>query len=250
MSSIDTVSFGLALSAGALSFLSPCVFPLVPSYLTFITGMTLDDLAAEHHTTRAHAIRMRVMGDASLFVLGFSFVFVTLGITATTFGRFVTHSLPALQLVGGVMVAVFGLHLTGFVRLPGLYRERRVQLMRRPAGRLGAIVVGLAFGAGWTPCVGPVLASILLYASMTASMGQGMLLLATYAIGLGIPFLVSAYAFETFLARSRFLRRWLRPLEMATGVVLVGVGVFLASGRFRLLTATLAGLGQLFPLGS
>ncbi|CAN5918782.1 cytochrome c biogenesis protein CcdA [soil metagenome] len=241
-----SVSIGVAFLAGLVSFLSPCVLPLVPSYVTFITGMTLDELTV-NGTVSA---RRRAALHALLFILGFSTVFVTLGATATAFGVAVQHVLPRLQQAGGVLIALFGFDLIGLLKLPALMRERRVHLAARPAGLAGSVLVGVAFGAGWTPCVGPVLASILLYASTTTTMVNGMFLLGAYALGLGIPFFLAAVGLNWYLAGARRLSRWLRPVEIASGTLLVIVGVLMFSGRFASLTAYLAGLGQLITVGS
>lgn len=239
-----SVSLGLAFVAGLVSFLSPCVLPLVPSYLTFVTGMTLDELTEDD----GRAARTRTMTHAALFVAGFMIVFVSLGAAATALGAAIGRSLLIAQQVGGVLIVLFGLYLLGILRLRFLMRERRAHLARRPAGMAGSLVAGVAFGAGWTPCVGPVLASILLYAGTAGSMQQGTALLAAYSIGLGIPFLVAAFALDRFLVRLRGIKRWLRPLELASGVLLVIVGVMLATGQFRFLTGFLAGFGQLVTL--
>lgn len=245
MSDAGSISYAMAFIAGLLSFLSPCVLPLAPSYITFITGMSLDDLAGGDR----QGARRQAAFHALLFILGFSLVFVALGATATAFGSALRRALPLLQQVGGAIIVLFGLYLLGALRLPALARERRVHLARKPSGRVGSVLVGIAFGAGWTPCIGPILASILLYAGMHGTMGQGMLLLAAYAIGLGIPFFAAAVAFNWFLAGSRLLRRRLRMLERVAGSLLVLVGVLLASGRFAVLSNFLAGLGQLFSIG-
>lgn len=241
-----SVSVGMAFLAGVVSFLSPCVLPIVPSYVTFITGMSLDELAARGTA----AARRHAALHASLFILGFTLVFVTLGATATALGVVLQRSLPLLQQLGGAMVVLFGLYLLGVLRLPALMRERRVQLAAKPAGMAGTMLVGIAFGAGWTPCVGPVLASILLYAGTTATMSQGMLLLAAYAIGLGIPFFAAAVSLNWYLAGTRRLIGWLRPVELVAGGLLVGLGLLLVTGRFAALTSFLAGFGQLVTLGS
>lgn len=243
-----TVSFGLAFVAGMASFLSPCVLPLVPSYVTFVTGMTVDELAADASTRGRHAARAKAVLHASMFVLGFSLVFISLGATATALGAVLQRSLPLLQQIGGVVIAAFGLYLLGVLRLPALMRERRLHLASKPAGVAGSLLVGVAFGAGWTPCVGPVLASILLYAGMQTTMTTGMLLLATYALGLGVPFLVAAVSLNWYLAGARRLVRWLRPIEVGAGVLLVVIGVLLATGQFNALTTFLAGFGQLINL--
>jgi cytochrome c-type biogenesis protein len=241
-----SVSIGVAFLAGLVSFLSPCVLPLVPSYVTFITGMTLDELTV-NGTVSA---RRRAALHALLFILGFSLVFVTLGATATAFGVAVQRVLPRLQQAGGLLIALFGLYLIGLLKLPALMRERRVHLAARPAGLAGSVLVGVAFGAGWTPCVGPVLASILLYASTTTTMVNGMFLLGAYALGLGIPFFVAAVGLNWYLAGARRLSRWLRPVEIASGTLLVIVGVLMFTGRFASLSAYLAGFGQLITVGS
>ena len=241
-----SVSLGVAFLAGLVSFLSPCVLPLVPSYITFITGMTLDELTV-NGTASA---RRRAAWHALLFVIGFSLVFVTLGATATAFGVALLHVLPRLQQAGGILIALFGFYLLGLLKVPALMREKRVHLAARPAGLGGSLLVGVAFGAGWTPCVGPVLASILLYASTTATMVNGMLLLGAYALGLGIPFFVAAVGLNWYLAGARHLARWLRPVEMVSGTLLVVVGVLMFTGRFASLSAYLAGFGQLITVGS
>lgn len=241
-----SVSVGVAFIAGVVSFLSPCVLPIVPSYVTFITGMTLDELTV-HGTAAARA---KAALHAALFVLGFTLVFVTLGATATVFGAVLQRSLPLLQQIGGILITLFGLYLVGLLRLPSLMRERRVHLASRPAGLAGSVLVGVAFGAGWTPCVGPVLASILLYAGTSATMSQGMLLLGAYAIGLGIPFFVAAVGLNWYIAGARRLTRWLRPVEIVAGSLLIAVGVLLFTGRFTILSAYLAGFGQLITVGS
>jgi cytochrome c-type biogenesis protein len=244
------VSMALAFGAGIASFLSPCVLPLVPSYLTFVTGMSLDELATTDAGNTGNAARRRTMMHATLFVLGFTLVFVSLGAAATALGGAMQHWLRAAERIGGAVIVLFGLYLLGVLRLPFLMRERRVHLGSRPEGLAGSVLAGVAFGAGWTPCVGPVLATILLYAGTSTSAVHGTVLLAVYALGLGIPFLAAAFAFNTFLARSRAMRRFLRPLQIITGSLLVVLGLMLATGRFRLLTAILAGYGQLFSIGS
>lgn len=244
MSPDGSLSLGLAFTAGLVSFLSPCVLPIVPSYITFVSGMTLDELTAGGQ----HAARRRAVVHALLFVLGFSLVFVALGATATALGATLRRALPLLQQLGGLVIAGFGLYLLGVLRLPSLMRERRVHLASKPAGFAGSVLVGVAFGAGWTPCIGPVLASILLYAGMEATMSRGMLLLAAYAVGLGLPFLAAAVGFNWYLASARRLTRWLRPLELGAGAVMVVVGVLMFTGRFTALSNALAGLGQLVTL--
>ena len=244
MSDTASVSFGLAFAAGMISFLSPCVLPLVPSYVTFVTGMTLNELS----TGGQRAARGRAALHAGLFVLGFTLVFIALGATATALGATLRRSLPLLQQIGGIVIAAFGLYLTGLVRPPWLMRERRAHLASKPAGLAGSVLVGIAFGAGWTPCVGPVLASILLYAGIKASMANGMLLLGSYALGLAVPFFAAAVGINWYLAGARRLLRWLRPIEIGAGILLIAVGVLLFTGYFNALSSFLAGFGQLVNL--
>jgi len=245
MTDMATVSFGLAFLAGMVSFLSPCVLPIVPSYVGFVTGLTLDELKDGN---RMHARRQAAV-HAALFVLGFSLVFLALGAGATALGSVMRRSLPLLQQIGGVVIALFGLYLLGVLKIPILMRERRVQLASKPAGKLGSVVVGIAFGAGWTPCVGPVLASVLFYASFEETMAQGMVLLGAYALGLGIPFFVSAVALNWFLAGSVRMRRWLLPLERAAGAVMVLVGILLFTGRFAVISSFLARFSPALEIG-
>lgn len=245
MTDMVTISLGLAFLAGLVSFLSPCVFPIVPSYVGFVTGMTIDELQ-EGNTTH---VRRQAALHSALFVLGFSLVFLALGASATALGGIMRRSLPLLQQIGGIVIAVFGLYLLGFLKIPALMRERRVQLASRPAGKIGSVVVGVAFGAGWTPCVGPVLASVLLYASFEETLMQGMILLGAYALGLGIPFFVSAVALNWFIAGSARLRRWLVPLERTAGAVMVVLGGLLFTGRFAAISSFLAQFSPAIEIG-
>ncbi len=238
------VSFPIAFLAGLVSFLSPCILPVVPSYLAFVSGLTFGEIS-ERATAE---VRRSALINSVLFVAGFSLVFMTMGLVATTAGQAIAQALPWINRAGGVVVVAFGLVVAGVIELPALSRERRVHLESRPAGAVGSFAVGLAFGAGWTPCIGPILGSILLYASLEATMVQGTMLLGTYALGLGIPFVAASVGLNWFLAGSEKARSWIVPLQKAAGFVLVVIGLLMVSGRFASMTAFLAGMGQLINL--
>ena len=239
-----TVSFPLAFAAGLVSFLSPCVLPVVPSYVAFVSGLTLEELRdGSSGSARRNAVLHSV-----LFVAGFTAVFMTLGWAATAAGQAFARLLPWLNRAGGIVLIVFGLYLADVLRLPGLSRERRFHLASRPSGWTGSFLIGVAFGAGWTPCIGPVLASILLYAGMEATRGEGIALLATYAVGLGIPFVAASAMFNGFLASLRHVRRWMVPLGRLAGAVLALVGLMMVTGSYAILAGMLADMGQLVNL--
>lgn len=238
------VSFPLAFLAGLVSFLSPCILPVVPSYLAFVSGLTLEEL--REGTTRE--VRRSATLHSTLFMVGFGIVFMTMGLVATAAGAAITGALPWINRVGGVLMIALGLLLLGVLRVPALARDLRPRLGSRPSGALGSLAVGVAFGAGWTPCIGPVLGAVLLYASVEATMLHGTLLLATYALGLGIPFVAASVGLTWFMAASERVRRWLVPLQGLAGTVLVVIGFMMVTGRFASMTAFLAGLGQLINL--
>jgi cytochrome c-type biogenesis protein len=242
------VPFFLAFAAGLVSFLSPCVLPVVPSCIAFVSGLTLGEL----ETTPTREARARAALHSTLFMVGFGIVFMTLGLVATTAGMVIARALPWINRAGGVMMVAFGALLLGLLKIPVLARDLRPGLSAdgRPLGMgaVGSLAAGVAFGAGWTPCIGPILASVLLYASLEATMVQGTLLLATYAVGLGIPFIVASVALNWFLAGSARVRNWMVPLQRIAGGVLVAIGLSMVTGQFARLTAFLAGLGQLINL--
>ena len=218
------VSFGAAFLAGIVSFLAPCVLPLVPGYLAWLAGISLDE---------AERARLRVLASAALFVLGFSTVFVLLGATASFAGRLLNQHMTTLGVVAGVVILLFGLHQLGLLRVGLLDREARIAVPARPPGLAGAYLVGLAFGFGWTPCAGPVLSVILMLAGTEASMLRGSLLLAAYSAGLGLPFLAAAFfagAFRRFMQR---IRRHMPLVDKAMGLVLVVTGLLFITGTIN-----------------
>jgi len=224
----DVTIIGAAL-AGVLSFISPCVLPLVPPYLGFLAGVSLEQLSGDE--TDAESASRRVFFSALVFVLGFSTVFVLLGATASFLGQFIRTYLDYLGYIAGAAIIVMGLHFLGVFRIGLLYREARVHVDKKPAGPLGAYVIGLAFGFGWTPCVGPILAAILFVAGSKDTVGQGALLLSAYALGLGLPFLVAALFAGPFLSFMKRFRKHMGVVEKAMGGVLVVTGVMFLTGQ-------------------
>jgi cytochrome c-type biogenesis protein len=228
----------VAFAAGLLSFLSPCVLPLIPSYVTFITGMSLDELTAED--AQRERARRAVLVHGSLFVVGFTLVFVILGASATFLGSLFAYASTWMERVGGTLLIVFGVYLLGLLRLPGASREWRVHLADKPLGYLGTVMVGVTFGAGWTPCIGPVLGGILTLAATTGSVSSGIGLLLVYSMGLAIPFLLAALLMERFLGNMKRVGPWLPWVSRISGAMLIGLGILMVTGSFTQLTAMLA----------
>jgi cytochrome c-type biogenesis protein len=228
----DTASLGLALafSAGLLSFVSPCVLPLIPSYLTFVTGVGFDELGSSRRAAAVHAL---------LFILGFTLIFVALGASATVLGRVLIAYRVWITRAGGALVVLFGLYLLGAVRIAAFDRERRVHLANKPVGYLGSVLVGVAFGAGWTPCLGPILGAILTYTAATADLSRGLPLLLAYSLGLAIPFLLAAVAVERFLETVTRFRPHLARVSRVSGALLVIVGVMMMLDYFTVLATYL-----------
>ena len=227
------VGYAGAFLAGLLSFASPCVLPLVPPYLSFLAGVSLDQVTDED---RPAALTRRVVVTALVFVAGFATVFVGLGATASYFGSFLTDYLTELGYVAGIVILVLGLHFLGVFRIGLLFREARFQVGNKPIGLLGAYVVGLAFAFGWTPCVGPVLAAILLYAGSEADVVKGAALLFVYAMGIGLPFVGAAFfagPFMTFMARHR---RHMGMVEKIMGALLVITGILFLTNSMATLS--------------
>ena len=233
MSEPAALGFLVAFAAGLLSFLSPCVLPLVPSYVGFLTGMTLPEVTGRRRVALTHAL---------LFVGGFSLVFILLGASATALGRALNYYQVWLQRLGGALIILFGLLCLGVFNSRLLSQERRLHLERKPVGYLGSVLVGMAFAAGWTPCIGPVLGAILGLAATSTDVSRGMLLLAVYSAGLALPFLVAAVAVDSFLDWFQRFRRFLPWVMRISGVMLVFVGILLITGEFTRLAGWLQGL--------
>lgn len=221
------VTFGGAFLAGLISFISPCVLPIVPPYLCYLAGVSLEQLTGKDESDLPAT---RVFLAALTFVLGFTTVFVALGATASVIGQLIARYLDVFAWVAGIIIIVMGLHFLGLFRIGLMYREARVHVARKPAGLIGSYLIGLAFAFGWTPCVGPILGTILFIAGAENTAGQGAVLLAVYSLGLGVPFLLAAAFAGPFMNWAKSFRRYMRSVEMAMGVMLVATGVLFISG--------------------
>jgi cytochrome c-type biogenesis protein len=230
---VTTLSIPAAAIAGVVSFLSPCVLPLVPGYLAFISGASV----ATFGTTTVPV--SRIVTRAVAFVLGFTTIFVMLGASATQVGQFLAARGTLFAKVAGLVVILFGLHVLGALKIPALYREKRIQTSVQPRSHAGAFAIGAAFAFGWTPCIGPILGAVLTIAAVQDSMWQGMGLLTVYSLGLGVPFVLAALG-ASYLARflARF-RRFYHAVEIASGLLLIGVGALVFSGRLTWLSGQL-----------
>ncbi len=225
----NTVNVGYpgAFIAGMLSFASPCVLPLVPAYLSFLAGVSFSDVSAGDRTP---AIARRVMLAAVSFVFGFATVFTILGATATALGRFLSAHLDVLDVASGVLIVLFGLHYTGLIRVRYFDLEKRIHSRHVNAGMAGAYLIGLSFGFGWTPCVGPVLATILSFAANESSVWKGALLLTAYSAGIGVPFLLAAAFVEPFMRVATSLKRRMRWIEISMGTMMIATRVLIIGG--------------------
>jgi cytochrome c-type biogenesis protein len=238
---VGNVTLLAAFLAGVLSFISPCVLPLIPGYLSFISGVTLEEMRGGGAMAAPTPLaRRKALISSVAFVLGFSLVFISLGASATAVGGYLMERLTLLGKVAGVIIILFGLHMMGVLRIGWLYSEKRVQTARKPAGFFGAMVVGIAFAFGWTPCIGPILAAILAVAAAQDSVGQGVKLLAVYSLGLGVPFIATSLAINQFFAASARIRRHYHMIEVVSGVLLVLVGVLIFTNRFTIIAQYLS----------
>jgi cytochrome c-type biogenesis protein len=247
----ESLGVFVAFSAGLFSFLSPCVLPLFPSYLSFITGMSVDRLT---HEVTAGA-RTRVLVHSVAFILGFSVVFVSLGASFSAAGQFLLDYREWIRIAGGLLIVVFGLYIAGILRIGIFGRTQQLQVQSKPAGLLGSFLVGLTFAIGWTPCVGPILGSILTLASNDKTVGQGVTLLLFYSAGLGIPFMATGLAFGRLAGALNWVKRHSTVITATSALALGFFGFLLAVNQFTWLTAKLSdglraiGLGRLLTLG-
>jgi cytochrome c-type biogenesis protein len=230
MSQSQDISIFIAFSAGFLSFVSPCVLPLIPSYITYITGVSFKDLS-DAETRRK--LRWATACHSLLFIMGFSTVFILMGASATYLGQLLTRYQYWIMKAGGVLIIILGIYFTGLINLPFLQMERRFELRKKPLGYVGSFLVGIIFAAGWTPCVGPILSTILLYASTSKSFTTGVVLLAFYSMGLGVPFFLSSLAINSFLSAFERIKRYMRVITIVSGLFLIGMGILLLTDTFQ-----------------
>jgi cytochrome c-type biogenesis protein len=228
-----------AFLAGLLSFLSPCVLPLVPGYVSLISGTGATELESEQRR-----LLRTVMLNSVMFILGFSIVFITLGAVATTLGQAIARYKSLLTDIAGVVVIIFGLHLAGVWKIKALYADKRLHNVKGSGSAMGAFVIGFAFAFGWTPCVGPILAAILLLAGSQDSVTKGVGLLAVYSLGLAVPFLLTSLGIERFLRFYGGFRRHLHKVEVASGVLLIAIGALIFTRHFTILSGYLAFLNR------
>jgi cytochrome c-type biogenesis protein len=223
----QTVSFPAAFVAGILSFFSPCVLPLIPAYFTFITGFSIEELTEKYNSE----IRKKVFLSTFLFVLGFSLVFILMGASASYLGGLMYTYKKLIRIIGGILIIILGIHLTGIIRIPGLDFEKRITLEKKPLHFLGTLIIGMAFGAGWSPCIGPLLGSILIIAGSQETVWQGVILLGIYSAGLAIPFIIISIFINFLLTFIKKASKVLRYVNVVAGVVLIVVGLILVSNK-------------------
>jgi cytochrome c-type biogenesis protein len=245
---VENVSLFGAFIAGVLSFISPCVLPLIPGYLSFISGVSLEEMRGLQPvaagaaggtmtvtTGVSAAAKRQVIITSLFFILGFSLVFVSLGASATFLGQYLMERLTIFGKVAGVLLIIFGLHTIGVFKIPFLLNEARVQANTKPASMIGAVIVGISFAFGWTPCIGPILSAILLVAAQQDSVNQGIVLLSIYSLGLAIPFLLTAIAINQFFVAFKKIRRHYHAIEIVSGLLMIVIGLLIFFNRFTII---------------
>ena len=228
---MSEIGYITAFLGGVLSFLSPCVLPLIPSYVSFITGMSFEDFK----TGDKKRIRKITLVNSFSFVCGFSTVFILLGVFSSVVGKFLAVYYDHIRIIGGSLIILLGLYVMGILKLDFLSYEKRVHLHSKPKGHFGSYIVGLTFGAGWTPCVGPILGSILLIASTSGSAVQGFWFLLVYSLGLAIPFMITALAINSFLSHFTAIQKYMRVIMILSGLLLIAFGVIMLTDNLPML---------------
>jgi cytochrome c-type biogenesis protein len=227
----EAVSFPAAFLAGFLSFLSPCVIPLIPAYFTFITGFSLEELTENQNSE----IRKKVIFSTVSFVCGFSLVFILMGASASYLGSLIYNYRQTIRIIGGILIILMGVHLTGIIRIPGLDVEKRIHMEKKPLHFLGIFIIGMAFGAGWSPCIGPLLGSILIIAGSQETVRHGIVLLAIYSAGLALPFILISVFIHLLLMIIKKASRVLQYVNTAAGILLILMGLILVTNKLYVL---------------
>jgi cytochrome c-type biogenesis protein len=236
MNQPQEVSTLIAFFAGFLSFISPCVLPLVPSYLTYITGISFKELTEVKAKAK---LRWATVFHSLLFIIGFSTIFILMGASASYLGQLLVKYQNWIMKGGGVLIIFLGIHFTGIINLSFLQVEKRFELRKKPLGYMGSFLVGIVFAAGWTPCIGPILSAILIYASTSQSFSTGILLLTVYSMGLGVPFFLSSLVFNSFLSGFDRIKRYMRGITIVSGIFLIIIGILFLTDTFREINAYL-----------
>ena len=231
-----------AFAGGLVSFLSPCVLPLVPGYLSIISGYSLDQLKG---STQDAALKRSVVINSVMFIVGFSITFIALGATATWLGQILVARMQILYRIAGLVIIIFGLHVLGIFKINALYQDKRFHDVKNPRGAWGVLVLGLAFAFGWTPCLGPILSGILAIAANQQTVTKGVFLLATYSLGLGVPFLITSLGFNQFLAFYGRCKRHFRAMEIVSGVLVITIGVLIATDSLSIMNKHLSFLDRI-----
>lgn len=226
---MNNISFILAFSAGLLSFLSPCVLPLIPAYVSYLTGLAVSEI----NTNKA---KLTVIYKSVGFIIGFSIVFIIMGASISTLGKFFTANQSLLKKIGGILIIVFGLHTTGLLKIKALYAEKRLLPFGSEKSNIGPIFIGMAFATGWTPCIGPILSSILIYAGSMDTIGEGIFLLIMYSLGLAIPFLLTALAIDSFSKYFRKLSKYLPVISVVSGILMIVMGILVFTNKLTVIS--------------
>jgi cytochrome c-type biogenesis protein len=232
----QTVSLSAAFIAGLLSFLSPCVLPLIPDYFSFITGLSIDELLDK----QPKSIRTKVFFSTLAFVCGFSFVFILMGASASYLGGFIDAYKDYIRIIGGLIIILLGVHMSGWIQIRGLNTDRRIHIQNRPIHIMGTFIIGMAFGAGWSPCIGPLLGAILVIASSEETIWQGVKLLALYSAGMAIPFILISVFINLLLEFLQRANRIIKYINRIAGILLILVGIFLLTDSFNLIYSLLS----------
>jgi len=239
------ISLYMAFAAGLISFLSPCVLPLVPGYISFLSGVSLAEIKANGGSTSVSGGKKRtVLLNSVFFVAGFSIIFILLGASATWIGNFLTSKISLLSKIAGLVIIFFGVYKIGLIRVKFFYKEARFQIANKKFGYAGALLIGAAFAFGWTPCIGPILAGILAYAGTLGKVNQGVFLLLMYSLGLGIPFLLTALGVNQFSKFFNRIKKYMTILEVTSGVIMVIFGILIFSNKLILIPGYLPFLNK------